>query len=189
MVPGAQIHKKITEKFERWLTLLYAGPYELFTNTIRRINQTNKPLPSDVIKKYKEFFQTDFQMNPEIVKSDNYWFTFFYVRTKNPRMSDLIHRWHQTSIFARNIATSFYITYIYGMLILFSCRHKIQSPHDFHICILLVFLFVLAIFFVIRFYHIFVCYYSKCLYRAFVFLHLFKGVDVSANAVGSDSHN
>lgn len=154
---------------------LYVLPYKMLINPIQKINQTAKPMQQQVVEKYKSLFKKDFQIDPEFAESDNYWLSLYYVRQKDPRMSQLVHRWHQTSVFARNMAASFYTTFCYSSIVLWYetlwKNHPIQSPHDFRIAVALSGLFVLAMFLVIRFYYFYVSYYSKCLFRAFVFLH------------------
>lgn len=156
----------------------YAWPYKILMNPIQRINQTANPMQEQLAEKYKTLFKQDFGIDPTKAESDNYWLSLFYVRQKDPSMSALIHRWHQTAIFARNMAASFYMVYIYSALILWyetaGKKHFIHAPDNFRITIALSGLFATAIFLVIRFYYFYVSYYSKCLFRAFVFLHFNK---------------
>ena len=145
---------------------------------IEDINQTAKPMQKQLAERYKKLFKDEFGIDPEVAESDNYWLCLFYVRQKDPRMSSLVHRWQQTAVFARNMATSFYMAFVYSALILWYetewNKNVVQTPSNFHIVAALSALFVVAAFLVIRFYYFYVSYYSKCLYRAFVFLHPLK---------------
>jgi hypothetical protein len=160
---------------------LYAGFYEILMNPIQHINQTALPAQKQLAEKYRTFFKNDFGIDPRNAESENYWFSVFYVRQKSPPMSELVHRWHQTAVFARNMAAAFYMTFCYSTLILWYetawKKHVIQVPDNFRITIALTGMFAVAIFLVLRFYYFYVCYYSKCLFRAFVFLHLNKDIN------------
>jgi hypothetical protein len=156
----------------------YVLCYRILMNPIQHINQTAKPMQKDMCVKYKELFKHDFGIDPLTAESDNFWLSLFYVRQKDAQMSELIQRWHQTAIFARNMATSFYMAFGYSAVILWYetawKKHFIHAPDNFRLTVALSGLFALAIFLVIRFYYFYVSYYSKCLFRAFVFLHLYK---------------
>jgi hypothetical protein len=168
---------KIEQPYKR-LIEAYVWFYKMLINPIQHINQTAKPMQKQLADKYMIHFKEDFGIDPGKAESDNYWLCLFYVRQKDPRMSELIHRWHQTAIFARNMATSFYMSFVYSALILWYetawKKHIIQAPDNFRISVALFGLFGVAIFLVIRFYYFYVSYYSKCLYRAFVYLHFDK---------------
>jgi hypothetical protein len=157
----------------------YAVFYQFIANPLRAINKTSQPLPQEVIEKYKEYFKTDFQLDPLKSDSENYWFTLFYIRSRNPKLHDLISRWHQQSIFARNMVGSFTLAYLYALPFLFFERAALQAPHNLYILAFITLLFLLSVFFTIRFHYLFISYYSKCLFRAYVFLHVYKEPDSS----------
>jgi hypothetical protein len=177
---GQRLYRKnwnIEGLYKRFINV-YVLFYRWLMNPIQHINQTGKPMQKELAEKYKVFFKQEFGIDAEVAESDNYWLCLFYVRQKDPSMSSLVHRWHQTAVFARNMAASFYAAYVYSALILWYetgwNKNVIQAPGNFHITAALSCLYVVAVFLVIRFYYFYVSYYSKCLYRAFVFLHLGK---------------
>jgi len=163
----------------------YVFFYTTLMNPVQHINQTGKPMQKDLCDKYWALFLQDFGIDPKTAESDNYWLTLFYVRQKDPGMSELVHRWHQTAIFARNMATAFYMAFGYSAVILWYetawRKHLILAPDNFRITVALSGLYALAIFLVIKFYYFYVSYYSKCLFRAFVFLHISKDTEPDAN--------
>jgi len=161
----------------------FAKPYNSVTNFIEKTNRTNSEFEKPFIDKYIELFRKDFGMEPKEVGSNNYWFALFYVRRQDPQLHDSIVRWYQTSIFARNMAISFYMAFLYSVGFLFfehlptffssdlSAPVQALDIKTVHIAITLYLLLNLAIFMTVRFHYFLICYYSKCLFRAYVFLH------------------
>jgi len=164
----------------KYFICVYAFCYKWIVNFIQHINQTKKPLQKELSEKYKMHFKNDFGIDSDTAENDNFWLTLFYVRQKDSRLSELVLRWQQTATFTRNMAASFYMVFGYaGTVLWYECDHKgrtIVAPDNFHIAVALCGLFALAVFLVIRFYYFYVSYYSKCLFRAYVFLHFEKCV-------------
>ena len=191
-VPLLTKKHKMFQKLFRYFIKLYALVYECLMNSIHHIDKTAKPMQKDMCEKYRKFFKADFGIDPLTAESDNFWLSLLYVRQKDAQTSALIQRWHQTAIFARNMATSFYMAFGYSAVILFYettwKKRLIHAPDNFRITFALSGLFVLAIFLVLRFYYFYVCYFSKFLFRAFVFLHLSEAGATTVERDGLDPH-
>ena len=154
-----------------WLSL--RAPYEIAVKPLSRTFDTRRAFDQVLIDKYEENFKRLFGMNPSTAESNNYWFSLLFVRENSNRLSRILSHWQMMHEFSRNLSTAFYLAAVYTLFWVGNHQELFPSPAVNGTRIILWFpaaLLGLAVSLLIHFYYLYVCYYSKFLYRAFVFL-------------------
>ena len=159
----------------------YALGFNAPADLVGKLINTNIALEDDVRDAYRKFFKSNFHMDPNKADSNNYWFSTFFVMQKERKLYDRISQWYQISNFARNMAAAFYLAYFYGLICVFCSSDQSVPGGKASIIFFQVGLLAVACIMVIRFYHAFVSYYSKGLYRAFVYINQTLLIEAEAN--------
>lgn len=156
----------------RLLLIIYAWPFNFLASQIENYTRSNAQLEPQIRDIYKCMFKKRFGIPAESAASNNYWFSLYYVKQNDARIGAILSHCLQTSQFARNMSTAFFLAYFYGVIYLFYCDTLIPISEMNYLFGLLSVLLSLAILMGISYYYVHVSYYNKCLYRAFVYLHL-----------------
>ena len=161
----------------------YSWCYDKLGDVFTRITNTRTPLEPDVRKAYKEGFFAQFKMRPENAGSSNYWLSLCCITERSPEFQKLLMNWLRLYEFARNLSTAFYLACCYTTISIVMQRSVIRSQRDLVTLATPSLLLVLSLVMLGRYYYLYVCYYSKFLFRAFVYLSL-RGVEPTVSVVG-----
>jgi len=121
-----------------------------------------KPFREEFRKKFLVEFEDVFGLEAQDVGTDVYWLTYSYLRQHKPGCAKLLHKWLSLYGFTRNLAISFFLLFIYGIIIN-TIRHY-GGPY-LAWCVVTG---VTAVIFGLRYYYLYYNYYSKFVFRAFV---------------------
>jgi len=95
---------------------------------------------------------------------------YIYIADKSEIMHKIIINWLNLYSFMRNLAMAFYLAFIYTTISLSVDGHQLPKGEGLCAMYLPVALFGLAMLSLLRFYYLYSAYYTKFLYRAFVYL-------------------
>ncbi|HYJ78979.1 MAG TPA: hypothetical protein VEW03_05235 [Longimicrobiaceae bacterium] len=164
---------------ERYLRLAYSGLWELLIGgPLSKIFLTRLSFDREFRTRYQTFFRQLFGLNPHTAESNNFWMSYSYVLRRSARLFGIVSHWEALFTFSRNLSTSLFLAFLY-------CLCWLQFHNDFlpgplvHGGSILVavpgVLLGLSAILLVHFYYLYVCYYSKFLYRSFVFLAQTEG--------------
>lgn len=180
--PPTSLRRRFLEwKFPHWiekascwsLSHLFVPPFDLTASFLSRYLLTREPLSTALQKKYRSLFEKRFGMKPEEVDTENFWFSYMYLREKSSTLSGVAQNWLQLYSFSRNLSASFYLFFLYGFLWVGTHIAKIAAWSDYRVGVLLaapLLGFLLAVIMLTRFYYLYASYFTKFIFRAFVFL-------------------
>lgn len=159
-------------KFLYRLYNLSVIPYDFLYEYLSKLIDIRVSLNEDLIKKYEDYFKKIFGFNPDEVGTDNYWFAAMHVAVTSSVLNNHILNWLQLYGFSRNLASSFYLSFVYGY---FSSIFQLRNVHtDFTVFLLPLIYFLLSFIMLFRYYYLYFAYYSKFIFRSFVFINLLR---------------
>lgn len=189
--------KKLFLRLDSWMKIgsLIRGfgfPYIIIEKALLPLLRMCKPFSDGIQDLFLRKFEDIFDINPEKAKTDVYWLTYAFVCEKSPLYTKLIHKWLSLYAFARNVAVSFLLLFIYGVVA--RLKHGPQGANYAWWCSITA---VLAVHFGVRYYYLYYNYYSKFIFRAFLtltspgYIALVDNVsevrNLSANDIKTDS--
>lgn len=144
--------------------------YDIVVIIYSKTSRTNNHLDSVFIAKYKNYFKSTFDYPNDKANTNHYWFSVMYVTEKSKTLGHLISNWLSLYSFARNLATCLFLLFIY-MFISFMINNinQIVYPDSriFYAPFIAYFGFMILL---TRYYYLYKNYYSKFIFRSFVFL-------------------
>ena len=155
----------------RLLGWAFVGPYDILMNPIRSLLKTNHGFDRVFVRRYKRCFLHAFNCRADNAESNNYWLPFLLVMKRAPQVASLLGRYHQLYRFSRNLSTAIYLASIYLLFWYFvGVREGVAIPVDLsaHLLLSVGALIGVAAILLLHFYYLYVCYYSKLLFRTFV---------------------
>src|SRR5882672_280831 len=97
-----------------------------------------------------------------------------YVIRRSPEAATVLGRYHQLYRFSRNLSCALFLAFTYSVMWYYfsSVQEPSAAMRQSNVVLLAYFPFLLigALLFLLHFYYLYVCYYSKFLFRAFIFL-------------------
>jgi len=158
-------------------------PYSIFSSTLSKYLNTQRGFSEEFINLYKNNFKKIFKnLDPEKQSTNNFWLPYCYILKESPEHSELLTNWLHLYSFARNISTSFYLVFLYILINYIIKFYSVPAniTHNF-IYILPLINFLLSILMLIRFYYLYVNYYTKFLFRSFVTLSTLNYFEYNKN--------
>jgi hypothetical protein len=157
--------------------LLLAGLYDLLTSSLAKFINTRSDFTQEFRQKYQAAFASTFNLNSITEGSNNYWLSKCYVADKSPVLDSLLVNWLYMYSYARNLATTFYLIFIYGFVSLslqqsqtITAIIELASPNSVVLGLIPILSLALSMVMLSRYYYLYFVYYSKFLFRAFVYL-------------------
>lgn len=148
-----------------------ATPYDLLANLLKRSLDLHKPVSKPIREAFIRAMRERYDLEPGHWGSDAYWMSYLRVRTAGRSIAEPADNWLRLYSFARNLATAFYISFLYGYFVLAWNRfHSLNSgAGQITILIPVAFLFG-ALLMLSRYYYLYASYYTKYLIRAVAFV-------------------
>lgn len=160
--------------FARGLARCMAFPFDILSHILTPILNTNLSFNSEFRAKYKAQFERAFGLDPNKAESNNYWLSYCYVTNHSAALSGAVRRWETLYLFSRNLSVALFLFFVYVLLWMHAHTHakgfEWADPAVKTSLLEGLALYVLAGLFLIHFYYLYVSYFSKLLYRSFVFL-------------------
>jgi hypothetical protein len=152
---------------------LHAMPYNALATSFTKFTNSQDMLEEEIRLAYKRIFSQVFRMSPNALSSSNYWLVLSDVISSSNEFRTLLNNWLRLYEFSRNLGTAFYLAFVYCLVSVWWQREWIRHVYPFDDVLVLAPLGLLLVSFVMfgRYYYLYVCYYSKFTFRAFVFLH------------------
>ncbi len=158
---------------------VWAGPYDFLGKFLSHTLQTRRAFNPEFRKKYAEAFDKQFAgIDYQKAETNNFWFSYYYVVENSTVLSAHLRNWRTLYIFARNLSTALYCSALYCFFELILQKDNLHGNIDGNKPAALympLFLFTVSIIMLLRYYYIYVCYYSKSVFRSFVFLNMESG--------------
>jgi len=153
--------------------------YNFFSKRLREIVGSEGGISKEVRKNYKKFLQSELKFKKDNLTTDIYWLSFIYISRKSPSAVKLLSNWMHLYSFSRNLASGFYVAFIYCTLSVSINSHLIsdtnyQNVYKFKIMVgsfIPVAYWLISILFLLRFYYLYHGYYSKFIIRTCAFLY------------------
>ncbi len=157
----------------RFLKNAFALPYDLLARFLARYLNTRTPFEETFIKLYKVHFKNTFQVEADASSTNNHWFPYMHVRSSSAIFGQLVDNWLRLYSFARNLSAAFYIAFIYVLISLWSQKDILTIGNEYHAKVALwlpLLYWSVAIIMLLRYYYLYARYYTKFIFRSFVYL-------------------
>jgi len=153
-----------------FLKYVFAGLTIPIGILFRTLMQTQRGFDAEFQELFREKYESIFAMDAKKGDSNTYWMPYIYIAERSDRLNKIILNWLNLYSFMRNLSTAFYFAFIYTTVSL-AITAPLLPPGEGLCAICLPFALVVAsMIALLRFYYLYACYYTKFLYRAFVFL-------------------
>lgn len=161
-------------RFRDLFALLAAFPYELFAGAFARLLSTSVVFDQQFREKFRGQFARLFEMQPENARSNTFWLTYCFVVQKAPAFSGMLNHWRMQYSFARNLSAAVWLIAAYGAVSVVWQGALVSSfnAHDRNVVgAIPVLFFGIATIMLVRYYYLFASYFSRFVFRAFVYLN------------------
>jgi hypothetical protein len=170
-----------------WLMInAFPLPYELLSSTLSKYLRTRKSFGDEFIQKYKLMFKDTFGLESEKAGSNNYWLSYSYSAYHSATFSAMLTNWLHLYSYARNLTVAFGFAFLWCFLSLLlqpsvAAEVAVSPPGNvFAIKLLPLLFFLSSVLMLVAYYYLYYSYFSKFVFRSFVFLTTLKS-DSAAN--------
>ncbi len=162
------------------LRRLWAAPYDLVAPLLADPLNTRRAFNTAFIGKYRDLFYKRFGLLSEDAATNNFWLSYCHVAERSPRLAASVHNWLNLYGFSRNLAAAFFLAFLYTIIWL-TVHAGIANQWPSYLGISwpmtgLAFL-AMGLILLLRYYFLYVCYFSKFVFRAFVYVELTSSMD------------
>lgn len=157
---------------EGWLTHVFSGPYRFIASRVKKLLFAGADFDDEFKSSYKEKYQRLFGYDPVTARSNNYWLSYIHIRQTSNELTRPIDNWLRLYSFARNLSTAFYASFLYAAVwFLAHGRPVAQDCYQLQLLRVIPVLFLIAAFaMLLRYFYLYTYYYTKFIFRAFVYL-------------------
>lgn len=170
---------------KRFFTTILSGLYDIIAKFLGGILNSRRSFDEHFVARYRMWFKLRFNADPDRAQTNNFWYAYSYVVRYSGVLTARLTHWLTLYIFARNLSMAFYISFLYcfGWLWLSSkVLYSSDSRTAGEVLALPLGFLALAFAMLIRFYYLFVCRFTKVVFRSFVFLNEVALSDQAAKA-------
>lgn len=155
---------------------LFAGLTIPIGILFRTLMQTQRGFDAKFQTVFRQRYESIFAMDVTTSESNTYWFPYIYIAVHSERLNKIILNWLNLYSFMRNLSTALYFAFIYTTVSLYKMADLLPPGEGLCALYLPAALFAASMIALLRFYYLYACYYTKFLYRAFIFLATQKGL-------------
>ncbi len=148
--------------------------YELLAGAFSRVISAPVVFDQAFRDRFRQCFVQLFGQGPESAGSNTFWLSYCFVIQKSPVFSSMLNNWRMQYAFARNLSSSLWLVAIYsgGSVLVHGSLVTILSAHDrFVVGIFPLLVYVSACVMLARYYYLFTCYFSRFVFRSFLYLN------------------
>jgi hypothetical protein len=152
---------------------LLAVPCDIISQVLAGYLHTRESFDDAFISSYAVEFKDAFGRDHAGAGTLNFWLCYLYVKEHSVECGAMLVNWLNLYSFARNVATSFYLAFCYSLLWLVAQGGRASRAFDYPYGVLIgigLLYFVLAVGMAVRFYSLYVAYFTRFVFRAFVYL-------------------
>lgn len=165
-------HRPGYQKLFRWLSFwsvhIHAAPYEAIARPLSRILGTKAAFPSAFTERYESLFKGRFGITMAEAGTGNFWLCYAHVLTASPTLGSLLSNWFRLYSFARNLSMAFYLSFIYVFATFSFQRGFFQNGVPSALSAICASYLALSGIFLVRYVYLYVSYFTKFTFRAFV---------------------
>ncbi len=173
-----KIPRRGVKRALRWIPHFLLGrlwpiPYDLVASTLSKYIFTREPFDGAFREHYRKAFRERFSLEPDQSGTNNFWLPYIHLRSSAPELSFSLLDWLRLYSFARNLSAAFYLVFVYGYGWLVLNQARVSDWASYRVEILIVgpaCCLLLAMIMLIRYYYLYVAYFTKFVFRAFVYL-------------------
>ncbi len=159
-----QNNSKLQTRLDKF-GLILSWPFNFIIHFIEKSFSLNESFNDEFIGNYKTRFKELFKLELETANTNIYWLSYCYVVEKNDHMKDIIRHFLRLYGFTRNLSTSFFLLFL---MILSIKLHG--SVHVYRLNVAASLSLLCSLILIIRYYYLYYNYYSKFIFRAFLYL-------------------
>lgn len=153
---------------DRFMCRVHSLPYEAVARPLSRILGTKAELPVPFVDLYRILFHKRFGVQSEEAGTGNFWLAYSYVPSESPALGGLLSNWFRLYSFARNLSVAFYLAFLYGFSSFSLQSRAFPSSVPFPLAAICgAYLFLSGVF-LVRYVFLYVSYFTKFTFRAFV---------------------
>lgn len=153
---------------------LFSGLYSGISKRLRSVIGTESDISNQTISQFKSFMKKHLGLKKTTTSTDVYWLSFIFIVKKSPSANKALMNWLHLYSFARNVSVCFFLAYLYSVTSLILNLHNsdindFSGLGTFKILVGLsipILFWLLSILFLLRFFYLYVSYYSKFLIRS-----------------------
>lgn len=156
------------------IRFFFTGLFDLLSVGYSKSIRSHDNLDNEFLQSYAEHFKSNFNMDYQTAKTNNYWYPFLFATEGSKTIASAIRNWLFLYSFARNLASSLFLLFIYmfGSLLY---QNNIPEFGKANLYLLLPIVVHLAfIVMLLRYYYLYKNYYTKFILRSFVYLNTQK---------------
>jgi hypothetical protein len=153
-----------------WLRNPHIWPYEAVAGLLAVYINSRRAFDSRFTTRFATAFQRYFGQDLDTSGSNAFRLTYCYVIAKSPVLGGMLSNWHRLYSFARNMSTAFFLAFLYALVSLQFQLSAVAGKNMMNVSRVLIALWVVALICLVRYYYLYVAYFSKFTVRAFVFL-------------------
>jgi len=183
-LPEDSLRRKIGNWFWTWTIRWWMYPltwlfFDSWTSLLLSLFRMRKPFTVEFQKRFEKNFEEVFDMKIDEAGSDVFWLPFCYVSEKCTASAKLITQWLRLYGFARNLAISLFLLFIYGVVMHRFCpagKYQAEKNEYLFWCLITG---ICAVIFGVRYYYLHYNYFSKFVFRIFVSAQAYEKPDQS----------
>jgi hypothetical protein len=148
--------------------------YELLAGAFSRVISSPMVFDQNFRDKFKYCFTKLFDQNPESAGSNTFWLSYCFAVQRSQVFSGMLNNWRMQYAFARNLSSALWLVALYagGSVLLHGELVSRLSGHDrFVVVAIPLFLYFCSAVMLARYYYLFACYFSRFVFRSFLYLN------------------
>ncbi|MFZ5788387.1 MAG: hypothetical protein ACOY3Y_18275 [Acidobacteriota bacterium] len=155
----------------RWTFIVaIPGLYDLASNLLAGILGTKRQFSRIFCQRYSEHFKAAFHREASEAGSDNFWLCRCFIAERAPVLNSMAQHWLYQYQYSRNLSSAFFLAFLYSFVSLTTQFPEPPQPRDLTLPYLSATFLILSVVMLTRYYYLYVSYYSKFVFRSFVYL-------------------
>jgi len=149
---------------------IVALPYELMALPLSRYLNTRSALTPALVHRYRTAFKRTFSLPASVASTNNFWFANFFVSQHGGSLALRLTRWFHLYSYARNLSAAFGLSFVYAIpRLLYWGQAPVFPLSAVAFWVPITYVGIAAVL-LVRYYYLYAGYYSKFVFRAFVYL-------------------
>jgi len=172
--PGSNWRHKVVDWLWKWMIRWWLRPlglifFDSWANLLLTMFRMRKPFSKVFQEKFSAHFYKafDLDLKKENLETEIFWLPYCYVSEKAPASARLMHHWLCLQGFARNLAVSFFLLFVYGIAMDKFCPSGMYHAEKYEYLCWCFITGISAVLLGLRYYYLYYNYFSKFVFRAF----------------------